>query len=191
MSDSGASRGGGAVLTQGTLAARPANPTTGQLYFATDTGELFIGNLAGNAWQSIAATSASPTFSVTSATTGIRLANGAGVENTNALGITQVNNNGIFVGGANGVDIQTLGAGVRVAEGANAKQGVATLAAGTVTVANTSVTASSRIFLTPQETGALTGIIRVSARTAGTSFTITSTVNTDTAVVAWEIFEPG
>ena len=44
----------------------------------------------------------------------------------------------------------TAGGGLRVAEGANAKQGVATLVAGTVTVANTSVTATSRIFLTAQ-----------------------------------------
>lgn len=91
----------------------------------------------------------------------------------------------------NGVDVSAAGAGLSVAEGANARQGVATLAAGTVTVANSTVTANTRILLTPQDAGALTGIVRVSARVAGTSFTITSTVNTDTAVVAWELFEPG
>lgn len=88
-------------------------------------------------------------------------------------------------------DVATAGQGLRVAEGANAKQGLATLVAGTVVVATTAVTANSRIFLTAQETGALTGILRVSARVAGTSFTILSTVGTDTATVAWEIFEPG
>lgn len=88
-----------------------------------------------------------------------------------------------------GVDARAPG--FSASEGANGKQGVATLVAGTVTVANTSITANSRIILTPQETGALTGIVRVSARVVGTSFTITSTVNTDTAVVAFEIFEPG
>lgn len=89
------------------------------------------------------------------------------------------------------LDVSTAGRGLQVAEGSNAKQGTATLAAGTVTVANTSVTASSRIFLTAQNSGAAPGALRVSARTAGTSFTITSTSGTDTSLVAYEIFEPG
>ena len=80
--------------------------------------------------------------------------------------------------------------GLQVKEGSNAKQGIATLSSGTKVVSNTSVTANSRIFLTAQETGALTGSLRVSARSVGSSFTILSTVLTDTAVVAWEIFEP-
>lgn len=88
-------------------------------------------------------------------------------------------------------DIATAGRGLRVSEGANGKQGIATMVAGTVTVPNTSVTANSRIFLEPEELGLLTGIVRVSARVVGTSFTITSTVATDTANVAWIIFEPG
>lgn len=89
------------------------------------------------------------------------------------------------------LDIATAGRGLRVAEGANAKQGTAVLAAGTAVVATTAVTANSRIFLTAQTTGAGPGALRVSARTAGTSFTITSTNAADTSTVAWEIFEPG
>ena len=83
--------------------------------------------------------------------------------------------------------------GFTVKEGANAKQGVATMVAGTVTVSNTSVTANSRIQLTVQSLGTVTApkAIAVTARTAGTSFTITSADNTDTSVVAYEIFEPG
>lgn len=83
--------------------------------------------------------------------------------------------------------------GLTVKEGANAKQGVATMVAGTVTVSNTSVTANSRIQLTVQSLGTVTApkAIAVTARTAGTSFTITSADNTDTSVVAFEIFEPG
>lgn len=80
--------------------------------------------------------------------------------------------------------------GFATKEAANGKQGVATLVAGTVTVSNHSITAVSRIFLTAQD-GNTTGALRVSARTAGTSFTITSSSNTDTGVVAYEIFEPG
>lgn len=67
---------------------------------------------------------------------------------------------------------------------------MATLAAGTVTVNNTSVTAVSRIFLTSQQDGGTPGTPRVSSRVAGTSFTITSTGVTDTSVVAWMIVEP-
>jgi hypothetical protein len=88
--------------------------------------------------------------------------------------------------------------GVRVLEGAaDSRQGVATLASGTVTVSTTAVTANSRIMLTPQTgiSGAI-GFLGVTARTAGTSFTITardaagSTVTNDTRQVAWVIFEP-
>jgi len=84
-------------------------------------------------------------------------------------------------------------AGLKVFEGSNAKQGTATLVAGTATVANTSVTATSRIFLTVQSLGTVTSpkALGVTARSAGTSFTITSADNTDTSVIAYEIFEVG
>jgi hypothetical protein len=89
------------------------------------------------------------------------------------------------------ISLSTVGLGITVAEGTNAKQGVATLAAGTVTVSNTSVTANSRIFLTGQQSnGGTPGFLRVSTRVVGTSFTITSSSATDTSVVAYEIFEP-
>jgi hypothetical protein len=77
---------------------------------------------------------------------------------------------------------------VRVTEAANGKAGVATLAAGTVVVANTSVTATSRIQLHAQDNNT-TGALRVSARTAGTSFTITSSNAADTGVVYWRMSE--
>lgn len=89
------------------------------------------------------------------------------------------------------VDVQTASQGLQVKEGSNAKQGTATLAAGTVTVANTSITANSRILCTGNTAGGTPGGANVSARTAGTSFTITSTNAADTSVVAFEIFEPG
>jgi len=86
----------------------------------------------------------------------------------------------------------SAGSGFRVAEGSNCKQGTSTLAAGTVVVPNTSVTANSRIFITAQSLGTVSvpSAYGVSARTAGTSFTILASVATDTSVVAWEIFEP-
>jgi hypothetical protein len=88
------------------------------------------------------------------------------------------------------VAADTAGKGLQVKEGANAKEGTATLAAGTATVSNANVTASSRIFLTTQAPGGTVGTPYISARTAGTSFTITSTSSTDTSTVAYEIFEP-
>ena len=89
------------------------------------------------------------------------------------------------------VDVTTAGKGLAVAEGANAKQGTFTLTGGTTqAVPNTSITANSRIFLTAQVVGGTPGIIGVSARTPGTSFTVFC-VATDTSTYAYEIFEPG
>lgn len=96
----------------------------------------------------------------------------------------------VFGNAANSLRLGSAGGGIAVAEGTNARMGVATLAAGTVTVANTSVTATTRIFLTSQADGGTPGWLRVSARTAATSFTITSSSATDTSTVAWFMAEP-
>jgi hypothetical protein len=77
-----------------------------------------------------------------------------------------------------------------ITEGTNARMGRATLVAGTVTVATTAVAATSEVFLTCQTPGGTPGFLRVSARTAGVSFTIQSSSGTDTSVVAWMIVEP-
>lgn len=106
--------------------------------------------------------------------------------------VTQIRTGAALFGlTATDLDVNTSGHGLRVAEGSNAKQGTATLAAGTVTVSNTAVTANSRIFLTSQADGGTPGFVRVSARVAGTSFTITSSSGTDTSTIAYEIIEPG
>ena len=65
--------------------------------------------------------------------------------------------------------------------------GNATLAAGTVTIANTSVTATSRILLTYTSAGGTQGFLRVT-KNAGVGFTITSSSNTDVSTVDWVIF---
>lgn len=97
-----------------------------------------------------------------------------------------------FAGDAKAIQCGTAGGGFATKEGANARQGVSTLVAGTVTVANTSVTANTRIQLTIQSLGTVTApkAIGVTARVAGTSFTITSADATDTSVVAWNLYEP-
>jgi hypothetical protein len=89
------------------------------------------------------------------------------------------------------LNITSLGKGLLVAEGSNCKQGTATLAAGTVTVANTSITATSRIFLTTQAPAGTPGALYISATVAGTSFTVTSTSGADASTFAYEIFEVG
>ena len=108
----------------------------------------------------------------------------AGVE-VNALVIPSVGDLQAMIGN---VAVMTVGKGLRVKEGTNAKQGVATLVAGTVTVANTSVTANSRIFPAAQD-GNTVGALRIT-KTAGTGFTITSSNAADSGVVAYQIFEP-
>jgi hypothetical protein len=108
---------------------------------------------------------------------------------TTANGSTSLNER-VRIDGDGNLLIQVAGTGFRVKEGTNAKQGTSALTAGSVVVSNTSVTANSRIFLTSQADGGTPGFLRVSTRTAGTSFTITSSSGTDTSTVAWEIFEP-
>lgn len=178
--------GGGASFSQGTLASRPATPNPNQLYYATDTGEWWVGNAAGNAWQSIAKTSAT-----------MFRAGASG------MGIGDVSGNQGLDFGGNG-NMQWVGTGIKgfnkglfavgglgAVEAANSKQGTGTLVAGSAVVANTSVTANSRIFVTSNADGGTPGFLRVSARTAGTSFTVTSSSGTDTSTFAYEIFEPG
>jgi hypothetical protein len=84
----------------------------------------------------------------------------------------------------------TAGGGIAIKEGADATMGVATLVAGAATVATGKVTATSRIFLTSQADGGTPGWLRVSARVAGASFTVTSSSAVDTSQVAWIIVEP-
>jgi hypothetical protein len=91
---------------------------------------------------------------------------------------------------AGDIALATLGKKFRVKEGANASMGVATLAAGTVTVSTTAVTATSRILLTVQVAGGTQGFLAVGTVVAATSFVINSTSNTDTSQVLWLLFEP-
>lgn len=70
------------------------------------------------------------------------------------------------------------------------QHGVATLAGGTVVVGNAYVTANTRIFLTSQSDGGTPGWLRVSARVANASFTITSSSILDTSTVGYLMIEP-
>lgn len=109
-----------------------------------------------------------------------------------AIGVNQflANTSGSISTGGVGVSRAALSTGLAVIEATNSKQGVATLVAGAKVVGNTSVTGNSRIFLTSQVDGGTPGFLRVSARTSGTSFTVTSSNGADTSTFAYEIFEP-
>src|SRR5262245_48860519 len=61
---------------------------------------------------------------------------------------------------------------------------------GSLVVNNPYVTNASNIFLCGNNTGGTAGGLRVSARTAGTSFTVTSSSGTDTGSFAYMIVEP-
>ena len=87
------------------------------------------------------------------------------------------------------LNVNTVGSGLAVAEGSNAKQGVVTLVGGVGAVTNTSVTANSRIFCFPQDSNT-TGFLTMSVITPGSGFIVDSSVPTDTGVVAYQIFEP-
>ena len=73
------------------------------------------------------------------------------------------------------------GATLTFKAGSNARVGTGTLSLGTCVVANTSVTASSMIFLTSTGGGtfAKTGIMYVFSVTPGTGFTVKSSNTTD------------
>lgn len=88
--------------------------------------------------------------------------------------------------------LNTIGNGIQIKSGSNARIGTATLVGGTVTVANTSVTANTRIFLTRASVGATgaaaTGNLVVGTVTPATSFVINSVQATDaTALQATDV----
>lgn len=86
--------------------------------------------------------------------------------------------------------LSTAGNKISIATGANASLGTsAAMVAGTVTVATTAVTASSRIFLTTNTPGGTQGVLSAPTASivAGTSFVINSSNAADTSTVNWWI----
>lgn len=80
--------------------------------------------------------------------------------------------------GANGTNLRRL------------RHGTTTLVDGVAVISETTVSANSRIMLTSQVDGGTPGWLRVSARTAGNSFTVSSSSPADTSTVAWVMLEP-
>jgi hypothetical protein len=103
----------------------------------------------------------------------------------------QVANGSTFQVLGGGLHIATAGFGISIKEGANARMGTAVLAGGTITIANTTITAATRINAFVQVLGGTAGILRVAGRVVGTSFTISSSSAMETSTIFWELKEPG
>ena len=88
------------------------------------------------------------------------------------------------------VRISGAGNGLKIAEGANAKMGTASLINGVTYVSTSVVTSASRIYLTTQAPSGTPGAVYAPARSNGLSFTIMSTSATDQSTVAWMLVEP-
>ena len=120
----------------------------------------------------------------------IRTLNNAGSVADNAITIPR---SGTTVSAVNiatsDLAILTVGKGLKIKEGSNARMGVATLSGGTITVANTSVTTNTRVFVSRSTTGGTEGTLSTTQINA-TSFTINSTSGTDTSTVNWLLIEP-
>ena len=110
--------------------------------------------------------------------------NGLGTE------LFKVANAGDCTASAGNVIINTAGKGLRVKEGSNARMGTATLAGGTISIANTSITATTRILYNRITTGGTVGHLRIASRSVGTNFVITSSSGTETSTVDWFLMEP-
>lgn len=93
-----------------------------------------------------------------------------------------------LTGNLTGADV--LGAVASGASGTNRRSGTFTLNGATpVVVANTLVTANTHIFLGVHTSAGTPAFCRVSARSAGVSFSVTGTAS-DTSVMSYLLVEP-
>lgn len=104
----------------------------------------------------------------------------AGTTITATLGAITATNGNLVLGHA--------GNKILITTGTNASAGTtAAMTSGSIVVSTSAVTANSLIFMTANTLGTVTApsAFYVSARTAGTSFTITASQATDTSTVNW------
>lgn len=102
-------------------------------------------------------------------------------------GTDNVSNRMSLLGNVLSINGLNVGTGTNISQ---IKHGRTTLVAGTKVVSDTSVTANSRIFVCGAVDGGTPGWLRVSARSAGASFTIQSSSGTDTSQVDWLLINP-
>lgn len=96
---------------------------------------------------------------------------------------------GVELGDGTGADKLDINGELRLESGAGKQTGTATLVAGTVTVANTLVTASTKVFKNLKTNGGTTGTVGYTVN-AGVGFTLTSSSNTDTSTYDWFLINP-
>lgn len=181
----GGGGGGGGGVTFGTQAGRPAASTLkNQVYYATDTGAATFSD--GSAWHDIQYTQANGgVFTVPAGIQVHDLGNPAFlVTRDGGNGLLLLNNDTEIqsqIAANGGLRIIGVGAGVKISEGANGKQqAIGPMVAGSITVANTSITATSRIIPVRGPGGTNPGAWSVTAIVASTSYTIGSTNAADT-----------
>ena len=135
-----------------------------------------------------------PASSSFSSTTSLGYGTTVGAAGGVAIG-TDSSNNGATTSVANQIQLGTANHTVNFpgtmsipTGGAAAIAGTGTLAAGTVTISTTAVTANSLIFLTDTASSLTNvGTLSVSSKTAGTSFTVKSANALDTSTFNWHI----
>lgn len=113
--------------------------------------------------------------------------NGATAIDNNGSGGIDIRINGTNILRVNAGGTQVGSAGVTISR---LRHGTAVLVGGTVTVSDANTTANTRFYLTSNVDGGTPGFLRVSARSASTNFTITSSNGADTSTVAWLAVEP-
>lgn len=104
--------------------------------------------------------------------------------NTNT--ILNIDGSAQFAGGQ--LTISSAGV-IGIASGSNQRAGNATMVAGTVTVANTTVTADTIVLLTRKTSGGTPGTLITYTVTAATSFTINSDSALDTSTFSYFLIE--
>lgn len=146
----------------------------------SNTSQLYIlaSTISGTATKGIF--NANQTWNTTGSPTAIA----ANITNTASGANARLMN--LSVGGTTQFAVDKVGK-LLIATGTNASVGFATLSSGTVTVNTTAVSASSGISITVQESGTNNGRLRISAKVAGTSFTITSSDSGDNCTVFYQI----
>ena len=151
--------------------------------------------LNGNRWSGTGTDAAINLLLTPKGAGGVTVTTGALTVTAGAItatlgGITATNGN---------ISMGTIGNGLRVTEGVNARMGQATLIAGSRIVANTSVAATTRIFLTrsSRNGSAAVGMISAGTITPGVSFVINAldpaapagVIAADVSIVNWFLVE--
>jgi hypothetical protein len=157
-----------------------SNNSTGSYNAAFGTASLY-NNTTGTYNTAIGYNADVASNNLTNATA---IGNGSSVATSNTIQLGNTDVTDVKTNGS--ISMTKAGAKINILTGTNASAGTATLVAGTAVVSTTAVTANSIILLTAQS-GVSTSVVKISARTPGTSFTILAAGLSDTAVIGWLI----